>query len=45
MAAVTKNRNLSSNFNYSYLAMGSLTYIPNLYVKFFVRPIHTDSVI
>ena len=32
----------SSNFNCSYMARNSLTYIPNFSVKFFFQPIYTD---
>jgi hypothetical protein len=33
---------LSSNFNCSYMARNSLTYIPGFSVKFFFQPIYTD---
>jgi hypothetical protein len=33
---------MSSNFNCSYMAMSSLTYIPDFSVKFFFQPIYTD---
>ena len=33
---------MSSNFNCSYMAMSSLTYIPGFSVKFFFQPIYTD---
>ena len=33
---------MSSNFNCSYMAGSSLTYIPGFSVKFFVQPIYTD---
>jgi hypothetical protein len=33
---------MSSNFNCSYMARSSLTYIPNFSVKFFFQPIYTD---
>jgi hypothetical protein len=54
MAAIAKNRNFfngplllyykpnSSNFNCSYMAMSSLTYIPGFSVKFFFQLIYTD---
>jgi hypothetical protein len=32
----------SSNFNCSYMARSSLTYIPGFYVKFFFQPIYTN---
>jgi hypothetical protein len=32
----------SSNFNCSYMARSSLTYIPDFSVKFFYPPIYTD---
>jgi hypothetical protein len=32
----------SSNFNCSYMARNSLTYIPGFSVKFFFQPIYTD---
>jgi hypothetical protein len=33
---------MSSNFNCSYMARSSLTYIPGISVKFFFQPIYTD---
>jgi hemolysin-activating ACP:hemolysin acyltransferase len=33
---------MSSNFNCSYMARSSLTYIPDFSVKFFFQPIYTD---
>jgi hypothetical protein len=30
------------NFNFSYMARNSLTYIPGFYVKFFFQPKYTD---
>ena len=33
---------MSSNFNCSYMAMSSLTYIPGFSVKFFFQSIYTD---
>jgi hypothetical protein len=33
---------MSSNFNCSYMAMSSLTYILGFSVKFFFQPIYTD---
>jgi hypothetical protein len=33
---------MSSNFNCSYMARGSLTYIPGFSVKIFFQPIYTD---
>jgi hypothetical protein len=33
---------MSSNFNCSYMAGSSLTYIPSFSVKFFFQPIYTD---
>jgi hypothetical protein len=30
------------NFNWSYMARSSLTYIPGFSVKFFFQPIYTD---
>ena len=33
---------MSSNFNCSYMARSSLTYIPGFSVKFFFQPIYTD---
>jgi hypothetical protein len=33
---------MSSNFNCSYMAMSSLTYIPGFSVKFVCQPIYTD---
>ena len=34
---------MSSNFNCSYMARSSLTYIPGFSVKFFFQPIYTDD--
>jgi hypothetical protein len=33
---------MSSNFNCSYMAKSSLTYIPGFSVKFFFQPIYAD---
>jgi hypothetical protein len=33
---------MSANFNCSYMARSSLTYIPGFSVKFFFQPIYTD---
>jgi hypothetical protein len=33
---------MSSNFNCSYMARSSLTYVPGFSVKFFFQPIYTD---
>ena len=39
----TKNRKKGGwNFNCSYMARSSLTYIPGFFVKFFFQPIYTD---
>jgi hypothetical protein len=37
------NLEMSSNFNCSYMARNSLTYILGLSVKFFFQPIYTDD--
>jgi hypothetical protein len=39
-----KNRKKSSNFNCSYMARSSLTYVPGFSAKFFFQPIYTDYV-
>jgi hypothetical protein len=39
-----KNRKKSSNFNCSYMARSSLTYVPVFSAKFFFQPIYTDYV-